>query len=278
MPASPLPRHSGFRRNQRSLPGVSMAESWGTMPASPLSRHSGFGRNPHSLPGVSMAESWGTMPASPLSRHSGFGRNPRSLPGVSMAESWGTMPASPLSRHSGFGRNPRSLPGVSMAESWGTMPASPLPRHSGFRRNPRSLPGVRIAASRRKSILYDGKRLTDCHEWASATGGVARRPELPAVPEGFCRKDDISCRQTARLTQASAPTPRLAMRCKERWLKPFAPNLAKTGNQGAKRWTTGRSAMSVILESVWCDIWTSPVPQSPNSSQDNAPMIPLNPV
>ena len=162
------------------------------------------------------------------------------------------------------------------------MPASPLPSHSGFRRNPRSLPNVRMPASWRKGTLYAGMCL-DRHEWALATSGVARRPELPAVPEGwgyvdygFRRKDDISCRQTARLTQASAPSP--AMPCKERCLKPFAPDLAKTGNQGAMRWTTGRSAMSVILESVWCDIWTSPVPQSPNSSQDNAPMIPLNPV
>ena len=160
------------------------------------------------------------------------------------------------------------------------MPASPLSRHSGVRRNPR----VRMPASWRKGTLYAGMCL-DRHEWASATSGVARRPELPAVPEGwgyvdygFRRKDDISCRQTARLTQASAPTPRLAMPCKQRWLKSIAPNLVKTGNQGAKRWTTGRSAMSVILESLWCDIRTSPVPQSPNSSQDNAPMIPLNPV
>ena len=86
-----------------------------------------------------------------------------------------------------------------MAESWGTMPASPLPRHSGVRRNPRSLPNVRMPARRRKGKLYAGMCL-DRHEWASATSGVARRPELPAVPEGwgyvdygFRRKDDISC-------------------------------------------------------------------------------------
>ena len=106
-----LPRHSGFRRNPRSLPGVSMAESWGTMPACPIPRH---------------PASAGIHDASPVSLWPRVGLRCQHAPSPVIPASAGIHVASPMSVCPRVGVRCQHPPSPVIPASAGIHVASPM--------------------------------------------------------------------------------------------------------------------------------------------------------
>ena len=151
------------------------------------------------------------MPASlPLFRHPS--RHPPSLPSS-------TTP--PVIHHPS--RHPLPLPSSTTPPVIHYPSRHPLPlpssttppvihypsRHSGERRNLRPLPGVVCPRVWRKGTPYAGI-CSDRREWASATSGVARRPESTCCPSELgLRGFQLSPERRHLCKSNSSPAPKL---------------------------------------------------------------------